>query len=528
MSLKNNIEKRKKGRKHGEVFTNKNVIDYILNDVGYNSNSNLSDIKILEPSAGQGSFALQIISRLYESSLNFHFPFIEALRTNVKFVELDKTNYDVLVKNIDKTILALTQENIKIGSEICYNSNFLLENFKLKFDCIVGNPPFIRHELIPQSDKDIYRVKYSTFKYRADLYILFYEYSLKLLNINGKLSFICSNRWLNNQYGTILRNLISTKYNLVKLLNIEKSSPFDEDVIAYPCITTISNSQREYKVLVCIDNSKQIDFEQIDFIEMDNPNDSNWQNLFLDYDINHHSLFSLNEQGFKIGIGVATGADKIFIKKQEELNGIEKSRILPLIKSSDLRNDQFNWRNQYVINPYENGNLCDLNEYPHLKDYLLKNQSTLLKRHTTKKSPDKWYKTIDKISPELVAKPKILLPDISVNKFLFIDEGKFYPHHNIYYITGSSLQELKILASLLMSDFVKNQISQIGIKMNGGLPRLQSQLLKKLKIPAIASIEPSDKIELVSSYNQRDIISINKILEKYCTQHMSNAIACLQ
>lgn len=516
MNLKSNTTIRKKGRKHGEVFTNMDVINYILDDVEYISSRNLSNVKILEPAAGLGSFAVEIIFRLYESSLKFNFPFINALLNNLRFVELDETNYERLTNNISKALISLNQAHVNVAKQVCCNANFLLQSFPFKFDCIVGNPPYIRHELIPQSDKEFYRKEFSTFKFRADLYVLFYEHSLELLNTNGKLSFICSNRWLNNQYGINLRQLISSRYNLINLLNIENSSPFDEDVIAYPCITTISNSKREDKILVCIDNSRQINFKQISFIEMFNPVDSNWQNLFLDYDINHHSLLGITEQNFKIGIGVATGLDKIFIRKKEELNGIESERIIPLIKSSDLKNNEFKWGKQYLINPYENNILCDLDKYPHLKNYFLKNKELLLKRHTTKKAPQSWYKTIDKINPDLVEKPKLLLPDISNNKFLFIDEGNFYPHHNLYYITGQSLIDLKILATVLMSDFVKNQISKIGLKMNGGIPRLQTQLLKKLKIPVIASINFKDKEDLIRAYDKRDLDLINNILMNYC------------
>jgi hypothetical protein len=339
------------------------------------------------------------------------------------------------------------------------------------------------------------------------------------------LSFICSNRWLNNQYGKILREQISSLYNLKKVLNIEKSSPFDEAVTAYPCITTIQNNKRSEKVLFCEDSSKQIDFNNLKFTEVENPKSNSWQNLFLHYNINHSALIGIEEQGFEIGIGVATGADKVFIKNKSELNGIEKNRVLPIIKSTDLKNNTFKWTENYLINPYDKGELCDLKQYPHLQTYLNDNKQILLQRHTAKKSPNKWYKTIDKIKPELLSKPKLLLPDLTGNKYLFIDNGNFYPHHNIYYIIAEDISSLKILASILMSDFIKHQMSQIGIRMNGGLPRFQSQVLKQLKIPSINGLSKTDRDEMIKAYDRKDLETSNRIINKYCTQHGFSVMA---
>jgi adenine-specific DNA-methyltransferase len=510
--------KRKNGRNHGEVFTGRNVVQYILDEVGYSSALDLRNVKILEPASGRGAFAKEIIKRLFQSSIRYEFSFGQALSENISLIELDLAAFSELTVVVDNLIESLMGEQTNLGSQICFQTNFLVFDLNTKFDCIVGNPPYIRHELISEEDKEFYRSKYKTFRYRADLYILFFEQSLNLLKKGGILSFICSNRWLNNQYGICLRELISSKYNLVKLLNIEKSSPFDEDVIAYPCISTISNEKNAGTTLFYEDNLREIDFNSIVFNQIEMPKNSSWQNLFLEYDINHSALLGIVEQGFEIGIGVATGADKIFIKSKAETNRIEQSRLIPLVKSSDLKNNKFKWGENFIINPYENKTLCDLDKYPLLKNYLVENKEILSKRHTARKSPDKWFKTIDKIKPEIQYKPKLLLPDLTGNKLLFIDEGNYYPHHNIYYITSSNINDLKILASILMSDFVRQQMSQIGIRMNGGLPRFQSQVLKKLKIPNIKFINQNDKNQLINAYDNRNLNPINEIVKNYYTQ----------
>ena len=519
MSLVKEPIKRKSGRNHGEVFTHDRIVDYLLNEVNYKSCFDLRFVRILEPASGTGSFGKEIVKRLFESSLLYGFSFTKAFETNVRLVELDRTNYAKLVSQIQKTLVSLGVNYDLNLSEVIVNCDFLTINFDKQFDCIVGNPPYVRHELISNELKELYKKKYRTFKYRADLYILFFERSLQLLNTNGILSFICSNRWLYNQYGQPLREKIAVSYHLQKLLNMEKASPFDESVLAYPSITTIVNTLNQKETYFYETDAKNINLDSISFAKVPSPKNGSWQNLFLSYNLNHAALTGIINQAFEIGIGVATGADKVFIKKESEIDGIEKSRLLPIVTSRDLTDSGINWKRQYLLNPYENGRLCDLNKYPNLKQYLISQKEVLLKRHVAKKNPDKWFKTIDNIKSDLLLRPKLLLPDIAGLNRLIIDEGHYYPHHNLYYITGKSVSELKILACILMSDFIREQLSQIGICMNGGLPRFQAQILKKLRIPNISTLNYLDKLELIEAYDDVDYGIINKIINKYCTQH---------
>lgn len=517
MNSSSNIITRSSGREHGKVYTNRTAIEFILNEVDFIAERNLEHVSILEPAAGSGAFAMEIINRLYLSSETYGFPFLKALSANVRFVEINDDTFISLVNNVSRLIEKYVDKSNTVSEDICIHTNFLKYDFNKKFDCIVGNPPYIRHELIDILDKTLFKKEYRSFTHRADMYVLFYEKSLSLLNLNGLLTFICSNRWLNNQYGATLREIIAREYHLVKLCNIEKSSPFDEDVIAYPCITTISNSKGHTGTLFVEDSSKRINFADLKYREVSSPIDSSWQNIFLEYDINNVALCAITDLGYNIGIGVATGADKIFIGDIDHFKDIEPERLIPILKSDDLKKNVFRWSGNFVINPFEDGTLCDLEKYPKLKKYLERHRTQLLNRHVAKKNPEKWYKTIDKINHELQQQPKLLLPDLTGNKVLFIDEGKFYPHHNLYYITAKNgIADLKLLGSILMSEFVREQMTQIGIRMNGGLPRFQAQVLKKMRIPNIDLISYEQKIELIKGYDNKDMLTINKIIDNYC------------
>lgn len=127
-----------------------------------------------------------------------------------------------------------------------------------------------------------------------------------------------------------------------------------------------------------------------------------------------------------------------------------------------------------------------------------------------------WYLLIDKIKPNLLGEPKILLPDISANKCIFVDSGRYYPAHNIYYIISKDHSEeaLRILAAILMSEFVRSQITRLSNKMNGGFPRWQSQAIRKLKLPDIREIPNEIKVSLLNAYEVFDFEKINQVVSE--------------
>lgn len=117
--------------------------------------------------------------------------------------------------------------------------------------------------------------------------------------------------------------------------------------------------------------------------------------------------------GFKIGIGVATGADKVFIGRNL-IYHIEEELLLPILTSKDVKNNDLHWSGNYLFNPFDDeGKVIELSKYPKARAYLELHREQLQGRHVSKKNPSNWYRTIDRVYKELLSKPKILLPDIS-------------------------------------------------------------------------------------------------------------------
>lgn len=498
---------RASGGQHGDVFTSPEVVRFMLDMVGYTSNHDLSHVSILEPSCGDGEFVEEIAKRIIASAKTFHFDANDAFRQNVRAYEIDG-------KKIAKCRHRLQEMGINRVEESVIEADFLKASIE-DADIVIGNPPYIRYENIPDEMLNYYRRTFKTFHYRCDLYVPFFEKTLSHLKPGGTHCFICSNRWFKNEYGKKLRKYVAEDFALQTIINIEYANAFQEEVLAYPAITVIrkDTAADTFKYVECNDVEM---LGQMKYETRNMPKDSDWTGSFNEVAMNT-SFQTIEQQGFTIGIGVATGADAVFISRDLP-NMVEAELIMPGINARDLRGNKFQWQGEYLLNPYNpDGTLVNLSDYPRASTYLETHREKLSARHIAKKSPSRWYKTIDRISPTLMSKPKILLPDMSGNTYVFVDDGNFYPLHNIYYITGSSSIKLRLLAAFLMSDFVRNQLSSVTNHMNGGFSRWQSQHLRKLRLPDLNTITSDDVQQILSSYERREISAINKGIGKYVT-----------
>lgn len=504
-SSSNRYGLRRSGGQHGDVFTSPEVVSYMLDLAGYTSGKDLSTIKILEPSCGEGEFVIEIVRRLRDSSRRYGFDFGKALLANVYAYDIDEKKIDTC-----KARLAQDGINVSLDSNI-RQADFLTQQIPA-VDVVVGNPPYIRYEQIPQDQLSNYKQLFHTFHYRADLYILFFEKTLRSLRPGGRHCFICSNRWLKNEYGKKLRAWIAKSFRLETILSLEKApDAFQEEVLAYPAITLISNASRASSFTFAdLTSIHQLENVQSKFLP--SPKTADWSSVFNTIG-GDDTLLTIEEMGFMVGIGVATGADSIFIAK--DLPGrVEKELLLPALNARDMSGNRLQWSGKFLLNPYKpNGELISLDDYPMAAEYLLSHRDALQKRHVARKNPGKWYKTIDRIVPSLKDTPKVLLPDISGNQLIFVDEGKYYPQHNLYYITGGSVRQLQLLSAMLMSDYVKGQLLSITNCMNGGYPRWQSQYLRKLLMPDINAIEEDLANRLLSAYQRFDLNGLNEAVD---------------
>jgi hypothetical protein len=121
-----------------------------------------------------------------------------------------------------------------------------------------------------------------------------------------------------------------------------------------------------------------------------------------------------------------------------------------------------------------------------------------------------WFRTIDRVYPQLVKQPKLLIPDIAGANEVVLDEGRFHPHHNLYYIT-SSRWDMRVLGALLSSKVALFFVWSYAVKMRGRYLRFQAQYLRRIRLPDPDRINPDLARGLASSFRRRDFRRIDEL-----------------
>jgi len=522
----------------GAIFTRREVVDFILDLTGYVEGQPLHEKRLLEPSFGDGDFLLPIIERLLSvwQTARPNGSALDELGNAIRAVEL---HHDTFHSTYGAVVALLKREGIAANTAMALanlwlsQGDFLLASLEGEFDFVVGNPPYVRQELIPAPLLTEYRSRYQTMYDRADIYIPFIERSLSALSYGGSLGFICADRWMKNRYGGPLRSLVAERFHLKVYVDMVDTPAFHSDVIAYPAITIIS---REEPGTTRIAHRPAIDRATLttlaDFLlaqklskEVGQVRElakvTNGSEPWLLEPSDQMALIRrlencfplLEEVGCKVGIGVATGADKEFIGVFDSLD-VESDRKLPLVTTKDIMSGEVKWRGQGVINPFaDSGGLVDLDRYPRLGRYLEARREVIGARHCAQKAPVSWYRTIDRITPSLAERPKLLIPDIKGEAHIVFEGGGLYPHHNLYYVTSDDW-DLRALQALLLSAVTRLFIASYSTKMRGGFLRFQAQYLRRIRIPRWADVPELLRRELAEAAIKRDVRACNRAVFK--------------
>ena len=106
---------------------------------------------------------------------------------------------------------------------------------------------------------------------------------------------------------------------------------------------------------------------------------------------------------------------------------------------------------------------------------------------------------------------KLVIPDIQSGNVVGYDQGEFYPHHNLYWIT-SPTWNLRALQAILRSNFVRLQVEAYSVQMRGGSLRYQAQTLRLIRIPTFATLREYEIEELASLGSCKNIQQIDDLL----------------
>jgi len=522
----------------GAIFTRPEIVKFILDLVGYSANHPLHKKRFLEPSFGNGDFLLLVVGRLLTAWQNAkeNTDPAETLKHALRGVELNTDSFEFtrakVIAQIKEQELSVKQTTSLVDTWLI-RDDFLLTPLPLTFNFIVGNPPYLRQESIPTALISEYRKRYNTIYDRADIYIPFIERSLSLLEPRGFLGFICADRWMKNRYGGPLRKLVADHFHLKHYIDMTDTPAFQAKVLTYPAITIIVK-EKPGKTRVArrpaINNASLASLtSELLSPKSPKPGSSvkeiagvpNGSEPWILESPDQLALVRRLEQNFplieetgcKIGIGVATGADKAFIGPFESLD-VEPDRKLPLAMTRDIVTGKIEWQGLGIINPFtDKAGLVNLGKYPRLKKYLEVHKDQITKRHVAKKNPAGWYRTIDRIYPPLASKHKLLIPDIKGNAHIVYEDGQLYPHHNLYYITSDNW-DLRALQVVLSSGIARLFVSVYSTRMRGGYLRFQAQYLRRIRLLRWEDVDLKLKRELIQAAKSEDITTGNNAVFK--------------
>lgn len=516
---------------HGVVYTKPWVVEMILDLAGYKAENNLVNILAVEPAAGIGGFVFPMVERLIDSCQRQNRNTLDCAYSLLVY-ELDanstNTLRSALFQQLDQLGIPKKEAALLIDSWV-RTGDYLLDAQNLpKADFVIGNPPYIRIEEMDESTAILYRMMYPTMVGRADLYIAFFEAALKQLKSSGVCAFICADRWMLNQYGAELRRFVTSGFNVESIIEMHQADAFESDVSAYPAITIIRRGKQESVVVASADTEvesnkpseiaaliasarekseekRMLPGMTVNLVSTWFEGNAPWPRLSATHLTTLKKLeteyYPLESDKTRVSIGVATGADNIFITTDHNI--VEAEQLLPLAMAYDIADGELKWSGKYLINPWNHEGLVDLNKFPRLKLYFEVHRDRLQRRHINKKNQAAWYRTIDRVNHDLLKKPKLYIADIKDKLNPVLDPGGTYPHHNLYFVQSDEW-DLKVLGGLLLSAIGQFFVESYGVRMRGGYLRFQAQYLRRIRVPRPEHIRPDTAADLTRAFESRD------------------------
>lgn len=327
------------------------------------------------------------------------------------------------------------------------------------FDCVIGNPPYIRIQEMQKWAKEeveLYKKIYkSGAKGNFDIYILFIEKGLSLLNEKGLIGLILPNKFLNSSYGEEIRGIISKGKNLSKIVHFGDIQIF-EGATTYTCLLFLSRSMQDETKFFKVDQIEEwIKEEKSDTGTFANEKltEKEWNfqigknaglfqkledfptklsdvtDLFVGLQTDGDSIYILEQ------IEVKADKVKCFSKETEKEHLFENSHLKYLIKGSvNIKRYGLENLSKRLIFPYvTEGNKSHLlkqsdykESFPLTWDYLESNKKKLITRNKGQMG-NEWYGYVYKKNHTKFDQKKLIVPSIAIQaSFAYDSKGEYY------------------------------------------------------------------------------------------------------
>ena len=518
---------------NGAFFTPAYIIDFIIKQVKPQPND-----KNLDPSCGCGAFLIGL-TEYYKAT------FSKSVKSIVKE---NIYGSDILAYNIHRTKLLLTiyalqhNEILEESDFNLYNQDSLKADWKLSFDTVVGNPPYVKFQDLSDENREYLVKNWTTVEGGTfNLYFAFFELGYKLLKQTGRLGYITPNNYFTSLAGEAIRRFFQQKKCLTRIIDFTHKKVFDAQT--YTALTFLNKRENE---AITFDRIKD-GYTPQEFL----PKSNGSPNYLKDLNVKKWRLLKTDEQKniqiietigipinklFDICVGIATLKDEVFFidgSKENKNNyikttdkgtfEIEKEITKSVYKISDFKTQEEAEQNtRKIICPYTiKGNVASpipeaefKKRFPKCYSYLLSEKEILLSRDKGKVKFEPFY-VWGRTQGLTKRGKKILNPTFSQTpRFLLINEeeayftngyGTFFREQETdtlfadSVIPISKIENIEVVQKIFNSAIMHYYVSKTSVAIEGGYPCYQKNFIEKFTIPEFSEGE----IETLRSLNSQ-------------------------
>lgn len=342
------------------------------------------------------------------------------------------------------------------------------------FDYVIGNPPYVGITSLTERERATFRAGFKTAVGRFDLYLLFFEQALRVLKPGGRLVFITPEKFLYVKTAEPLRHILAGFD--VKEIQLVDEATFGS-LATYPTITTVDAARpgAGTKVILRDGTTRTIGIPE---------DGSSLQPLLNGHAPVAGTTLTLEDVCVRVSCGIATGADKVFVRERSTLPEPLARFAYPTVSGRELvpGRELVEARHALLV-PYDrDGALMPFGALGALGAYLETHLARLDARTCATRKP--WYAFHDSAPLPEILRPKLLCKDITATPHFWLDrQGELVPMHSVYYIVPEDPTKLDALAAYLNSPEALRWMTAHCQRAANGFLRLQSAILKRLPVP---------------------------------------------
>ncbi|MDU4454239.1 MAG: BREX-1 system adenine-specific DNA-methyltransferase PglX [Streptococcus mitis] len=454
-----------------QVFTPEKYVHFMLDKVEYDG-KNILKKYFLENSVGEGNILCVAIKRYIEVALKYKYS-ISSIKSDLEkyFVafEIDPQLKENCLKKLDNIALeyGIQEVNWQILSD-----DYLRYNLKMRFDFIVGNPPYITYQELNLLDRKFLKNNFiSCKKGKFDYCYAFIEKSLlDLKKTTGKMCYLIPNSIFKNVFAENLREIF--KKNILQLIDYRHTHIFGK-ILTSSAIIVIDNS-RISKYLEYIDS----DFNKSFLIKKEDLG-SKWYFIEnIEFKANQLTFGEL----FKVSNSVATLSNKVFIIPDPEDLDLEDEILKPAASPRKLSKNIID----KIIFPYKfvnnelirySGEEFEIN-FPKATRYLLGWKEVLDNRT----SDGEWFEYGRSQGLKFMNQEKLMISSVITEKINVYELDSQTIPYSGFYIIPIAEEGLDYARNILESEDFYNYIETRAINASGKSIRISVNDIKNYPI----------------------------------------------